>query len=643
MTRSRNDDEKSRSRDIFARTIPPSEGCYIGQVAEPQGAGEFTAQIRYTDAMRAHQANSRAIRRFSLLRPRGVASNKESKEEPETPAPIPPISAGQRVDEDRVDTVVDLLNLQPSTIVDTERLRRSLAFGFAGGDTAESLTRALHSASVEETEWDSSCFADGLYIVDLLDTCMKVRIEGFEPRVDHIFLTRLLTHPPKDHAIVGFRQDILGELANSTTVRTNFQQTYRALYRLRDLFESEIETFDLDNSQRRLETLGAIRDAVEHMASGFDDCDSGLKRLHRFATRAKATAGYQRLVELLDYDNHLAGVDLSLRVGADGRIKRFEIQSVRENQKNSFYQSPMGRWLTRFALLFRGYFLGEGELVNRWVDSVFDGVVDLLPPVFQTIGEMEFYLSALSFKDLAETKELSVCFAEMTENDEVEPSSWSFTELFNPLLFAQKITPVPCDLGSEHWETITVVTGPNSGGKTRLLQAIAIAQMLSQCGMYTPAKKAKLNWAAGLFVSLIQEARADQREGRLGTELIRIRQMFELARPGYLIVLDELCSGTNPSEGEEIFRLVISLLCELRPCVFITTHFLQFAAQLQSEDLDEAALEFLQVELDDHECPTFRFVDGVAETSLAHLTAARLGVTREELLALVRRNCGDPR
>jgi DNA mismatch repair protein MutS2 len=46
----------------------------------------------------------------------------------------------------------------------------------------------------------------------------------------------------------------------------------------------------------------------------------------------------------------------------------------------------------------------------------------------------------------------------------------------------------------------------------------------------------------------------------------------------------------------------------------------------------------LQVELDAHEHPTYRFVPGVAHTSLAHRTAARLGVTREELLVLIERN-----
>ena len=101
-----------------------------------------------------------------------------------------------------------------------------------------------------------------------------------------------------------------------------------------------------------------------------------------------------------------------------------------------------------------------------------------------------------------------------------------------------------------------------------------------------------------------------------------------------MVVLDELCSGTNPSEGEEIFELVVTLLSELRPQAFITTHFLQMASRIAQKP-PVPGLMFLQVELDKHQFPTYRFVPGVADTSLAHRTAARLGVTREELLALV--------
>jgi DNA mismatch repair protein MutS2 len=137
-----------------------------------------------------------------------------------------------------------------------------------------------------------------------------------------------------------------------------------------------------------------------------------------------------------------------------------------------------------------------------------------------------------------------------------------------------------------------------------------------------------------LFVSLIQEATADQPEGHLGMELLRIRRLFEELSPNSLVIMDELCSGTNPSEGEEIFRLVVDLLAELEPQAFITTHFLRFAGDLERER-PLARLEFLQVELDANHEPTYGFVPGVAATSLAGKTAERLGVTREALEALV--------
>ena len=101
-----------------------------------------------------------------------------------------------------------------------------------------------------------------------------------------------------------------------------------------------------------------------------------------------------------------------------------------------------------------------------------------------------------------------------------------------------------------------------------------------------------------------------------------------------MVILDELCSGTNPSEGEEIFELVIRMLTLLRPQAFVTTHFLGFAARLQDEGKIED-LRFLQVLLDENEKATYQFGLGVASTSLAAYAAARLGVTGEQLLALI--------
>jgi len=136
-----------------------------------------------------------------------------------------------------------------------------------------------------------------------------------------------------------------------------------------------------------------------------------------------------------------------------------------------------------------------------------------------------------------------------------------------------------------------------------------------------------------MFVSLVQQAEAEQSEGRLGTELLRIRRLFESLPRGGLAILDELCSGTNPTEGEEIFQLLIELLGELSPVAFISTHFLGLAARLERERPVE--LTFLEVELGASGKATYRFTPGVAKTSLARGVAERLGVTRESLRALL--------
>ena len=287
----------------------------------------------------------------------------------------------------------------------------------------------------------------------------------------------MLTHPPREREVVEYRRTIARELAETPALRGDFQRVYQGLHQLRTLFDSQGPVRDLDGRGRRLEVLVALRDLLGAMAGSFADSQSGLARMRAFAARARETDGFCKLIELLDYENHMASVELKLRVGADGKIRRFEIEHIRENRDNRFHQSLLGRWWTRLTLLLRGYSLSEAELVNRWVDSIFDGVAELLPPLLQLLGEMEVYLAVLAFKDAAEQRGLALCLPELIDEKPAtqDGAGPRFTALFNPLLFSQPSPPVPCDLALAGFCSITLVTGPNSGGKTRLLQALALA------------------------------------------------------------------------------------------------------------------------------------------------------------------------
>ncbi|MEJ7729672.1 MAG: DNA mismatch repair protein [Polyangiaceae bacterium] len=566
---------------------------------------------------------------------------------------------------ERPAAIPDLLHPQPLTRVDLPVLKEALTFAFASGVSGGLFVGALEKASVGISTWEPSAFVKDLFVEDFVARCFKVKTGPNDHVACRSHLVRLLCHPPSDPAVVAFRREICAELAESTQYRGELERIYATICRFRGMLEGATGGKRWDANRRQLDILAIGKEIFERMAGSFAGARSGLARLRETGAALLATEAYRSLRDLLDFDDHLATLRLEVSVGADGRVRNFSILKVEENAKNPMVVSPLRRMLTKVELLARGYKFGDGEVMARLLDAVFEGLEDWFVLLFQLAGDLEFYLGALGFRDMARAAGLEACLPTL-----VGPRDGPrvVRGLFNPLLVAHGTRAVPCEVRTDRFDTTLIVTGPNSGGKTRLLQSLGLTQMLAQAGVFVPAAEANLAPVPAMVVSLIQETTADQAEGRLGMELLRIRALFERLPQAAMVVLDELCSGTNPSEGEEIFELVVSLLIELRPQAFITTHFLSFAQRLESREkafalspqgsespgaphtpsdphprsLEQQGrlepLRFLQVELDEEQRPTYQFVPGVARTSLAERAAARLGVTRDQLRALVERS-----
>ena len=524
--------------------------------------------------------------------------------------------------------VPDLLFVEPQDALEGEALSEMLELAYVGGDTGMGLERALSNPQMEGSTWNPEFFADELFLRDFVKDCLQVKVDGRAIPVNRAYLREVLSRPPSDLETIRFRQDVLRELESSPELLSKARKFYGQLYQLLSMFMAWPERARLDPTVFRLEILEGARDAVNYMASEFSEARSGLGRLQKCGLEIQESREYQLLSDLLDYENHLATLSLRLRLGADGKIRELVLEELQENSKNPFYRRPWQRLWDRVQLLRRGYDFSRKEVVNRVVDRAFLHIRSWLRPLLQVLGQLSFYLAAISFRQQAESLGLKVSLAEIEEENKLHLQG-----LFNPLLFRQG-APVPNQIAADSTDPIMIITGPNSGGKTRLLQAVGLAQLLGQSGMYAPAAVATLPLLDGLFASITERATVDQTEGRLGTELMRIRELFEAASPRSMLILDELCSGTNPSEAEEIVLMVLHLLERLNPVALITTHFLGFGRRLEMER-PVSNLRFLQVELDDDQRSTYQFVPGVAETSLAAHTAKRLGVTFEELSALV--------
>lgn len=529
----------------------------------------------------------------------------------------------------------DLLEPNPRLRLDARLFSETLTFAFATGSSPEAFERVLKSYNLGHASFDPELFARDLFIKDLVARCL---CHSGEKRDRYPLLQRpllaLVTHPSTDAATLTFRHEVLRTLVAAPEQARVLEQAWAEIRYLFELFQGSERARHGGAVLRRLDILRAFRGTIDKLHTAFAGATEPLSRVREFARAVRESEAFGHLESLLDYESNLATVDVRVRIGHDGEIRNFAIQRVAENQQNPWYASPLRRFLSRLSLLFRGLHLRSSELLGRLVESVFDELQDVWLALYQLMLDFEVYLAALRFRALAKSKGLEVALPELlaAESDGVAPPPSRFEKLFNPFLLLESVAPIPCDI--EHGaRAITIITGPNSGGKTRLLQSVGLSQLLAQAGLFVPARAARLSIRSGMFVSLVQHAEAEQSEGRLGTELLRIRRLFESLPRGGLAILDELCSGTNPTEGEEIFQLLIELLGELSPAAFISTHFLGLAARLERERPVE--LTFLEVELGASGKPTYRFTPGVAKTSLARGVAERLGVTRESLRALL--------
>jgi len=550
-------------------------------------------------------------------------SNAKRPEAPESPS----FHAAGVDSRDEGGAFPDLLQASPMCRIDGEATRMAIQMAFSGGASGGLFADTLERARVAPSSWNPALYVRDVFLSEFVNQCFKIQVGPHELAVSGNHLVKVLASPPSDVLTVEYRRAIVAALADSPEQRRHLEQLYLELRRFRTRLEAATGIGRWDAQRRQLDILQLLKNIFDRLAT------SGLSRLSDFGRRVQSGEPYHSLSDLLAYDEHAATLDLKVRVGADGMIRSFEVRGVQQNESNPFVPSLLRRWLSKLELFVRGYRFSDGEVLARIIDAVFDGLLDDVVPLVQLLGDTEFYLGALAFRDRAHNAGLEVCLPKLVGPD----APHQLDGFFNPLLFALNTNVVPCHIELDRHDATVLVTGPNSGGKTRLLQALGLSQLLAQSGLFIPARSGTVALASSLVVSLIQETRFDQSEGRLGMELMRIRELFERLPPGAMVILDELCSGTNPSEGEEIFELVLRMLTRLRPQTFITTHFLAFAARLQNESAIEE-LRFLQVQFGPDQLPTYAFAPGVANTSLAGQAAARLGVTGEQLMSLIERN-----
>ena len=155
---------------------------------------------------------------------------------------------------------------------------------------------------------------------------------------------------------------------------------------------------------------------------------------------------------------------------------------------------------------------------------------------------------------------------------------------------------------------LVVVTGANGGGKSTLLRAVGLAQVMLQAGMPIAADAFSADLRSGVLTHFTREEDSTLEQGRLHEELARLSALVDEARPSSLVLLNETLASTNEREGAEIARGVVGALVDAGVRVWFVTHIHAFAADLQRADPGWAL--FLRAERGVGGDRSFRVVEG---------------------------------
>ena len=181
----------------------------------------------------------------------------------------------------------------------------------------------------------------------------------------------------------------------------------------------------------------------------------------------------------------------------------------------------------------------------------------------------------------------------------------------------------PLDMELCENEQVLVISGPNAGGKSVAMKTAGLLCCMLLHGYLVPCSESSVFPVfEEICIEIGDEQSIENDLSTFSSHLEHIRTILETATPGCLLLIDELCSGTDVEEGSAIARSVIEELLVKGAKVIVTTHIGELKAYAhEREGVVNGAMEFDRSQL----TPLFRFLKGLPGNSFAFAMMQRMG------------------
>ncbi|XP_038881785.1 DNA mismatch repair protein MSH1, mitochondrial isoform X3 [Benincasa hispida] len=175
-------------------------------------------------------------------------------------------------------------------------------------------------------------------------------------------------------------------------------------------------------------------------------------------------------------------------------------------------------------------------------------------------------------------------------------------------------------------ELLFLLTGPNGGGKSSLLRSICAAALLGICGFMVPAESAVIPHFDSIMLHMKSFDSPADGKSSFQVEMSEMRSIIGRVTERSLVLVDEICRGTETAKGTCIAGSIIEALDKVGCLGIVSTH-LHGIFNLPLDTKNTVYKAMGTISADGRTVPTWKLISGICRESLAFETAKNEGIS----------------